>query len=60
MIWLLWFGPRSLGNQYIVREGDPASDDPGVRLDLGIRGVWQRQLEALFNIRVIDTDAPSY
>ena len=44
----------------VVREGDPASDDPGLRLDLRIRGVWQPQVEALFDIRVIDTDAPSY
>ena len=44
----------------VVQEGDPASDDPGLRLDLGIRGVWQPQVEALFDIRVIDTDAPSY
>ena len=44
----------------VVREGDPASGDPGLRLDLGIRGVWQPQVEALFDIRVIDTDAPSY
>ena len=35
-------------------------DDSGLRLDLGIRGVWQPQVEALFDIRVIDTDAPSY
>ena len=44
----------------VVREGDPASDDPGLRLDLGIQGVWEPQVEALFNIRMIDTDAPSY
>ena len=41
-------------------EDDPASDDPGLHLGLGIRGVWQPQVEALFDIRVIDTDAPSY
>ena len=44
----------------VVREGDPASDDPGLHLDLGIRGVWQPQVEVLFDICVIDTDAPSY
>ena len=44
----------------VVQEGDPASDDPGLRLDLGIWGVWQPQVEALFDIRVIDNDAPSY
>ena len=44
------------------RKGDPiaASNDPSLRLDLGIRGVWQPQVEALLDIRVIDTDAPSY
>ena len=43
-----------------VKEGDPAMNDPGLRLDLGICGVWQPQVEALFNIRVVDADAPSY
>ena len=28
--------------------------------DLGVRGVWQPQVEALFDVRVTDTDAPSY
>ena len=27
---------------------------------LGIRGAWQPQVEALFDIKVIDTDAPSH
>ena len=26
----------------------------------GIRGVWQPQMVALFDIRVVDTDTPSY
>ena len=34
----------------VVKEGNPALDDPGLRLDLGIRGVWQPQVEALFDI----------
>ena len=33
---------------------------PDLRLDLGIRGVWQPQVEALFDVRVIDTDVPSH
>ena len=33
-----------------------ASDDPSLRLDLGIQVVWQPQVETLFDIRVIDTD----
>ena len=36
----------------VVWEGDP---DPDLCLNLGIRGVWQPQVEALFDIRVIDT-----
>ena len=44
----------------VIREGDPASDNPGLRLDLGIRGVWLPQVEALFDIRVINTNAPFY
>ena len=43
----------------VVQEGDPGSDNPGLRLDLRIRGVWQLQVEALFDICLIDTDAPS-
>ena len=27
---------------------------------MGIRGTWQPQVEALFDIKVIDTDAPSH
>ena len=27
---------------------------------IGIRGVWQTQEEALFDVRVVDTDAPSH
>ena len=44
----------------IVNEATATSSDPGLRLDLGIRGVWQPQVEALFDVRVIDTDAPSH
>eukprot|EP00731_Ephydatia_muelleri_P033971 Em0043g15a len=38
----------------IVNEATATSSDPGLRLDLGIRGVWQPQVEALFDVRVID------
>ncbi len=37
-----------------------SEDDSGLRGDLACRGVWGAQREALFDIRVIDTDAPSY
>ena len=44
----------------VIREGDPASDNPGLRIDLGIQGVWLPQVEVLFDIRVINTNAPFY
>ena len=46
--------------ELVVREDDPSSGDSGLCLDLGIQGVWQPQVEALFNIHMIDTDASSY
>ena len=42
---------------------DGASADPsGVTLiaDLCVHGVWQPQVDVLFDVCVIDTDAPSY
>ncbi|KAL5477407.1 hypothetical protein EMCRGX_G024203 [Ephydatia muelleri] len=44
----------------VVREADVKTADGGLRLDLGIRGVWQPQVEALFDVKVVDTDAPSH
>ena len=43
----------------IVQE---ASDDGQsiLKADLAVQGVWQPQCESLFDIRVVDTDAPSY
>ena len=40
----------------IVNKATATSSDPGLRLDLGIRGVWQPQVEALFDVRVIDLE----
>ena len=28
--------------------------------DLRVRGVWELQVDAIFDVRVVDTDAPSY
>ena len=44
----------------IAREADPSSNDAGLRLDLEVGEVWSPQTEALFDFRIIDTDAPSY
>ena len=37
---------------------DPSSET--LIADVRIRGVWQSQVDALFDVRVVDTDAPSY
>lgn len=39
---------------------EATSSSPGLRGDLACRGVWEPQRVALFDIRVTDTDAPSY
>ena len=44
----------------VVREADEARGISALVADLGVRGVWQLQAEALFDIRVIDTDAQSH
>ena len=44
----------------LVKEADSKADGPGMRANLGIRGVWTPQVEALFDMKVIDTDAPSH
>ena len=39
---------------------DCSDDAPALITDLGIRGVCLPQIEALFDVQVIDGDAPSY
>ena len=53
----------ALGYREVVREpivcvGD--NDSPALIADLGVGGVWIPQGEALFDVRVVDTDAASY
>ena len=43
-----------------VQEANDVCGIPSLVADLSIRGVWQSQTVALFDIRVIDTDALSY
>ena len=42
----------------VVRDGSTGADT--LIADLCVRGVWEPQTEALFDIRVVDTDARSY
>ena len=51
-------GYREVVREPIVCDGD--KDSPALIADLGVRGVWIPQGEALFDVRVVDTDASSY
>ena len=44
----------------VVQEASDACGVPSLIAELSIRGVWQPQTVALFDMRVVDTDAPSY
>ena len=44
----------SVFKEPVAREADPLQNDVGLKLDLGVR---DHQTEALFDIRIIDTDA---
>ena len=52
---LVW---RHVHREPIIQ--DSSNEHDALVVDLGIRGVWQPQAEALFDICVIDTDAQSY
>ena len=44
----------------VVREADEARGISALVADLGVRGVWQPQTVALFDIPVTDTDGIIY
>ena len=44
----------------IVGDADPVRGLPALVADLGVRGLWAAQTEALFDICVMDTDTQSY
>ena len=44
----------------VVQEADFHDGQEALVADLAVRGVWQPQAEALFDVRVTDTDAQSY
>ena len=54
------FAWNNVKREPIVREADDENGTPDLVADLAIRGVWLPQSGALFDIRVIDTDAQSY
>ena len=51
---------RDVIREPIVRDADPVRGLPALVADLGVRGLWAAQTEALFDICVMDTDAQSY
>ena len=51
---------RDVVHEPIVRESDESRGINALVADLRIRGVWQPQTAALFDIRVVHTDAQSY
>ena len=57
---LMAMGFNSVIKEPIVREGDVSGERPGLVADLAVRGLWQPQTSALFDVRVVDTDAQSY
>ena len=53
----------ALAYKDVIREPVVCKGDDGAPVliaDLGVRGVWLPQIEALFDVRVTDADAPSY
>ena len=44
----------------VVQEADFHDGQEALVADLAVRGVWQPQAEALFDVRVTDTDTQSY
>ena len=46
--------------QQTVQGCNDSQSIPALLADLRVRGVWQPQAEALFDIRVVDTDAQSH
>ena len=54
---ILW---KDVKREPVVKEPDVENGTPALIADLSARGVWDRQSAASFDIRVTDTDAPSY
>ena len=52
-------GLSQLTREPILKESD-SDGKGGLRLDWGVRGFWEFQREALFDIRIINADATSY
>ena len=52
-------GLTQIVSEPVIKEADK-SGNGGLRVDWGIRGFWEFQREALFDICILNADAPSY
>ena len=43
----------------VIQESSTSLSE-GLIADLAVRGVWQRQCTAMFDVRILDSDSPSY
>ena len=48
---------RDMIREPVAKDADIVRGLPALVADLSVRGVWAAQTEALFDIRVMDTDA---
>ena len=58
IIYIIFY--KEVIKESIVQEANDAEGVPSLIADLSIRGVWQPQTVALFDVRVTDTDTPSH
>ena len=57
---LVAMGFKEVLREPVVRESDDILGIPALIADLSVRGVWQPQTAALFDVRVVNTDAQSH
>ena len=53
------WGNNAVKREVVLREEEPGGA-PGVRTDLVVRGVWEPQVRASFDLCIINADAPCY
>ena len=51
---------KNVVKEPLVQEPSPNPPSEGLIADLSVRGVWQKQCTAVFYVRIVDSDSPSY
>ena len=64
------FSPTAVTDEPLIHTGQLPQEEggaggqsqlpPDIRGDVAVRGFWKRSSTAIFDVRVVDTDAPSY